>query len=60
MRAARVVFMWLERAFLVGLVLQLFFIGFGVFPRGIGVFLRGVAWARLCCRICCRFARAGR
>jgi len=33
MRAARVVFMWLERAFLVGLVLQLFFIGFGVFPR---------------------------
>jgi hypothetical membrane protein len=33
MRAARVVFMWLERAFLAGLVLQLFFIGFGVFPR---------------------------
>jgi hypothetical protein len=33
MRAARIVFMWLERAFLVGLVLQLFFIGFGVFPR---------------------------
>src|SRR5260221_6053034 len=33
MRAARIVFMWLERAFLAGLVLQLFFIGFGVFPR---------------------------
>ena len=33
MRAVRIVFMWLERAFLLGLVLQLFFIGFGVFPR---------------------------
>ena len=33
MRAVRIVFMWLERAFLAGLVLQLFFIGFGVFPR---------------------------
>ena len=33
MKAARVVWMWLERAFLVGLFLQLFFIGMGVFPR---------------------------
>ena len=33
MKAARVVWMWLERAFLVGLFLQLLFIGFGVFPR---------------------------
>ena len=33
MKAARVVWMWLERAFLVGLFLQLLFIGMGVFPR---------------------------
>ena len=33
MRAVRIVFMWLARAFLLGLVLQLLFIGFGVFPR---------------------------
>jgi len=33
MRAVRIVFMWLERVFLLGLVLQLLFIGFGVFPR---------------------------
>jgi len=32
-RALRIVFMWLERAFLVGLFAQLLFIGFGVFPR---------------------------
>jgi len=33
MRVLRIVWMWLERAFLLGLVLQLLFIGFGVFPR---------------------------
>ena len=33
MKALRIVWMWLERAFLVGLFLQLLFIGFGVFPR---------------------------
>jgi len=33
MRAARVVWMWLERAFLLGLFLQLLFVGMGVFPR---------------------------
>ena len=33
MRASRIVFMWLERAFLVGLFVQVLFIGFGVFPR---------------------------
>jgi Family of unknown function (DUF6220) len=33
MRAARVAWMWLERAFLLGLFLQLLFIGMGVFPR---------------------------
>jgi hypothetical protein len=32
-RAVRITFLWLERAFLLGLVLQVFFIGFGVFPR---------------------------
>ncbi|HEV2686782.1 MAG TPA: DUF6220 domain-containing protein [Actinomycetota bacterium] len=29
----RIVWMWLERAFLLGLFLQLLLIGFGVFPR---------------------------
>ena len=33
MKALRIVWMWLERAFLVGLFLQLLFIGMGVFPR---------------------------
>ena len=33
MKAARVAWMWLERAFLLGLFLQLLFIGMGVFPR---------------------------
>ena len=33
LRAFRIVFMWLERAFLLGLVLQVLFIGFGLFPR---------------------------
>jgi hypothetical protein len=33
MKAARVVWMWLERVFLVGLFVQLLFVGFGVFPR---------------------------
>src|SRR5260221_12511359 len=33
MKAARVVWMWLERAFLLGLFVQLLFVGFGVFPR---------------------------
>lgn len=33
MKAARIVWMWLERAFLLGLFLQLLFIGMGVFPR---------------------------
>jgi len=33
MKAARIVWMWLERVFLVGLFLQLLFIGMGVFPR---------------------------
>jgi len=33
MKALRFVWMWLERAFLAGLFLQLFFIGMGVFPR---------------------------
>jgi hypothetical protein len=32
-RALRIAFMWLERAFLMGLFLQVLFIGFGVFPR---------------------------
>ena len=33
MKAARIAWMWLERAFLVGLFLQVLFIGMGVFPR---------------------------
>src|SRR5690349_2628360 len=33
MKSARVAFLWLERAFLLGLFLQVLFIGFGVFPR---------------------------
>ena len=33
MKALRIVWMWLERAFLVGLFVQLLFIGMGVFPR---------------------------
>src|SRR5262252_4244893 len=33
MKAARVAWMWLERAFLAGLFLQLLFIGMGAFPR---------------------------
>ena len=33
MKAARMTFLWLERAFLAGLFLQLLFVGFGVFPR---------------------------
>jgi len=33
MKAARVVWMWLERVFLGGLFVQLLFVGFGVFPR---------------------------
>jgi len=32
-RNLRIVWMWLERAFLAGLFLQLLFIGMGVFPR---------------------------
>ena len=34
MKGARVVWMWLERVFLVGLFVQLLFVGFGIFPRG--------------------------
>ncbi|MGZ4127339.1 MAG: DUF6220 domain-containing protein [Actinomycetota bacterium] len=33
MRAARMAFLWLQRAFLLGLLVQVLFIGFGVFPR---------------------------
>jgi hypothetical protein len=33
MRGLRIVWMWLERAFLLGLFLQLLFVGMGVFPR---------------------------
>jgi hypothetical protein len=33
MKAARMVFLWLERAFMAGLFVQLLFVGFGVFPR---------------------------
>lgn len=33
MKATRIVWMWLERVFLAGLFLQLFFVGMGVFPR---------------------------